>query len=51
MVPVAAMERWQRWAVSYRGFRRRRAQIVKLTRGILESLDAIERAQRRTPGG
>jgi hypothetical protein len=49
VVPVAEMEHWRRWAVSYRDFRRRRAQFVKLMRGILEDLDAIERAQRRAP--
>ena len=51
VVPVAEMERWRRWAVSYREFRRGRAQFVKLTRSILEDLDAIERAQRRAPEG
>jgi hypothetical protein len=49
VVPERRLEPWRRWAESYRQFRRRRAQFVKLTRRILEHLDAIERAQRRPP--
>ena len=49
VVPQAELERWRRWSSSYRDFRRRRAEFVKITRRILEDLDAIERAQRRSP--
>lgn len=49
VVPLALLEPWRRWAENYRQFRRRRAQCVKVTRRILEHLDAIERAQRRPP--
>jgi len=49
VVPRGEEERWRRWAESYREFRRRRAEFVKTTRAILEDLDAIERAQGRSP--
>lgn len=51
VVPLARLEAWRRWATEYRQFRRRRAELVKLTRRILEHLDTIERAQRRPPEG
>lgn len=51
VVPLALLEPWRRWATNYRAFRRRRAEFVKVTRRILEHLDAIERAQRRPPEG
>ena len=47
VLPQARMELWRRRADDYCEFRRRRAQLVKATRRILENLDAIERAQRR----
>jgi hypothetical protein len=47
VVPEEHYENWRRWAGNYSQFRRRRAEIVKLTRRILADLDAIERAQRR----
>lgn len=49
VVPADRIETWRRWAGEYRQFRRRRAEWVKITRRILEDLDAIERAQRRAP--
>lgn len=49
VVPESEIERWQRWSGSYRDFRSRRAELVKITRRILEDLDRIERAQRRSP--
>lgn len=49
VVPAGEIERWKRWAARYRDFRRRRAEVVKLTRRMLEDLDTIERAQRRSP--
>ncbi len=49
VVPEGETERWRRWAENYRQFRRRRAEFVKLTRRILEDLDALEKVQRRTP--
>ncbi|HEY4719923.1 MAG TPA: DUF6788 family protein [Candidatus Methylomirabilis sp.] len=49
VVPHSEIERWQRWSGSYRNFRRRRAEFVKITRRILEDLDTIERGQRRSP--
>ena len=49
VVPDEHYENWRRWAGNYSQFRRRRAQIVKITRRILEALDAIERARRRAP--
>jgi len=49
VVPRGKEEQWRRWAENYREFRRRRAEFVKTTRAVLEDLDAIERAQGRTP--
>ncbi|MGH7411874.1 MAG: DUF6788 family protein [Candidatus Methylomirabilis sp.] len=49
VVPEEQIDTWRRWAETYRQFRRRRAELVKTIRGILQDLDAIERAQRRSP--
>ena len=49
VVPEDRIETWRRWAGAYRQLRRHRAEFVKITRRILEDLDAIERAQRRAP--
>lgn len=51
VVPEGWMEKWRRWARDYREFRRRRAELVKISRRILQELDWIERAQRRAPEG
>lgn len=51
VVPEKETERWRRWAENYRQFRRGRAEFVKLTRRILADLDALEKAQRRSPEG
>lgn len=48
VVPEGETERWRRWAENYRQVRRARADFVKLTRRMLEDLDALEKAQRRT---
>jgi len=47
VLPQTGMETWRRRADDYREFRSKRAQFVKITRRILEALDALERAQRR----
>jgi hypothetical protein len=51
VVPDLHYENWRRWAGNYSAFRRRRAELVKITRRILQALDAIERARRRAPEG
>ena len=48
VVPDEHYESWRLWAGNYSQFRGHRAEFVKLTRRILVSLDAIERAQRRS---
>jgi hypothetical protein len=48
VVPDEHYENWRLWAGNYSEFRRHRAEFVKLTRRILVSLDAIERAQRHS---
>jgi len=48
VLPRDQEELWCRRAEDYRLFRRRRAELVKTVRRILEDIDAIERAQRRS---
>lgn len=48
VLPRDQEELWCRRAEDYRLFRRRRAELVKTVRRILDDLDAIERAQRRS---
>lgn len=51
VVPEGELPAWKRQAEHYRQFRSRRAEYVRLTRQILQALDALERAQRREPEG
>jgi hypothetical protein len=48
VLPRDQEELWCRRAEDYRLFRRRRAEVVKAVRRILQDLDAVERAQRRS---
>ena len=48
VLPRDQEELWCRRAEDYRLFRRRRAELVKTVRRILDDLDEIERAQRRS---